>query len=43
MPKAEKDLAKLLLVEPGKIIARIDFEIQPHIKEYHPNNYRICC
>ena len=41
--KAEKDLVKLLSVEPDKIIAKIDFEIQSHIKEYHPNNYRICC
>ena len=37
--KAEKDLVQLLLVELDKIIAKIDFEIQSHIKEYHPNNY----
>ena len=37
--KAEKNLVQLLLVELDKIIAKIDFEIQSHIKEYHPNNY----
>ena len=36
--KAEKDLVQLLLVELDKINAKIDFEIQSHIKEYHPNN-----
>ena len=37
--KAEKDLVRILLVESDKIVAKIDFEIQSHIKEYHPNNY----
>ena len=37
--EAEKDLVQLLLVESNKIIAKIDFEIQSYIKEYHPNNY----
>ena len=37
--KAEKDLVQLLLVESDKIIAKIDLEIQSHIKEHHPNNY----
>ena len=37
--KAERDLVQLLLVESDKIIARIDFEIQSYIKEYHPNSY----
>ena len=37
--KAEKDLVRILLVESHKIVAKIDFEIQSHIKEYHPNNY----
>ena len=32
-------LCSVLLVESDKIIAKIDFEIQSHIKEYHPNNY----
>ena len=35
----EKDLVLLLLVESDKIIAKIDFEIQWHIKYYHLNNY----
>ena len=39
LSKAEKDLVQLLLVESDKIIAKIDFEIHSHIKEYHPNNY----
>ena len=37
--KAEKDLVQLLLVESDKIIAKIDFEIQSHVKKYHPINY----
>ena len=37
--EAENDLVQLLLVESNKIIAKIDFEIQSYIKEYHPNNY----
>ena len=37
--KAEKDLVRILLVESDKIVTKIDFEIQSHIKEYHPNNY----
>ena len=36
--KAEKDLVQLLLVESDKIIDKIDFEIQLHIKEYQPSN-----
>ena len=32
-------LCSVLLVESDKIIAKIDFEIQSHIKECHPNNY----
>ena len=39
LSKAEKDLVQLLLAESDKIIAKIDFEIQPLIKEYHPTNY----
>ena len=41
--KAKKDLVKPLLVEPDKLIAKINFEIQSHIKEYHSNNYHHEC
>ena len=43
LSKAEKDLVQLLLVESDEIIAKVDFEIQSHIKEYHPNNYNHEC
>ena len=41
--KAEKDLVQLLLGESDKVIAKIDFEIQSHVKEYHPNNFHHEC
>ena len=37
--KVEKHLVELLLVVLDKIIAKISFEIQSHIKEYHQSNY----